>query len=248
MKRWAKRVIAISVLGTSAARAGDGPKLEPPARPTRSEVQGTANLPPGLAEAPPVLEGPTVTVPPIEALAPIYRPAAPPTPGLLAPRAMTGDRQAALPPALEGPGTLTLEAVPDPSDFDVKPLAKPVERRERVDSPPRRIDPEPRRRGFFGLFRSEPRVEPAPVERREKKASQPTSRSDPAADTALRQKVEAQADRALGRHVRDLDVRVMDQKVVIRAKADFFWNKRGIRKTLGTLPAIRGHEATIEVD
>ncbi|HEU5115838.1 MAG TPA: hypothetical protein VFT74_04105, partial [Isosphaeraceae bacterium] len=162
--------------------------------------------------------------------------------------------QAALPPALEGPRALSLEAVPDPSAFDLKPLAepaRPVVRSERVETLPKRIEPEPRRRGLFGLFRSEPnieRIEPAREVRAESRSEGSKPLSDPSLDTALRQKVRAQADRAYGRHLRDLDVRVMDQKIVIRAKADFFWNRRGLRKGLATLPGVRGHETTIEVD
>jgi hypothetical protein len=72
--------------------------------------------------------------------------------------------------------------------------------------------------------------------------------SDPSADSTLRRKVKAQADRTLGRHLRALDVRVIDQKIAIRARADFFWNKRAIRKALANLPAIQGHETTIQVD
>ncbi len=264
MKSWATRVMAFCVLGTSSALAGDGPKLEPPARPTRSEVEGSTGLSAGVAENPPALGGapsPIVETPtrlsPGVGLAPIYRPAAPPMPRLLPSRPLaTGaeETQAALPPALEGPRALTLETVPDPSEFDLKPLAettKPLERRERRDIPPAGVEPEPRRRGLFGLFRSGPnleRIEPAPRNRLEGETGRSMSRSDPAADTALRQKVESQADRALGRHLRELDVRVMDQKIIIRARADFFWNRRGIRKVLGTLSAIQGHQTTIEVD
>lgn len=257
MKRWVERVIGLSLLGASSVRAGEGPKLEPPLRPTRSEVEGTARPAPALAELPSALGGPSAPIlepprPMREGLPPIYRPSAPPTPGLDGPALMTPAGEAA--PPLEGPRALTLETVPEPSALDFQPLEapKPLERRRVEEKPSPRFEPEPRRRGLFGLFRSQPRyerIDPLPsTSSARNKLPKTMSSTDPATDSALRRKVQAQADRALGRHLRELDVRVVDQKIRIRARADFFWNRRGIRKTLATLPAIQGHETAIEVD
>ena len=73
-------------------------------------------------------------------------------------------------------------------------------------------------------------------------------RSDPAADAALKRRLETQAKDAVGTRARSIDVRVVDRHVYIRAKVDRFWNRRPVRKSLESLPGLSGYKATVDVD
>lgn len=73
-------------------------------------------------------------------------------------------------------------------------------------------------------------------------------RSDPAADAALKRKLEAKVKDAVGNRARDIEVRVVDRNVMIRAKVDRFWNRRNVRRTIETLPALSGYKAKVEID
>ncbi|MBX6315766.1 MAG: hypothetical protein IRY99_23050, partial [Isosphaeraceae bacterium] len=72
-------------------------------------------------------------------------------------------------------------------------------------------------------------------------------RSDPAADAALKRRLEGQIRTAVGERVRSLDVRVVDRSVTIRARVDRFWQRRSVRRTLESLPGLAGYKTTIEV-
>jgi hypothetical protein len=53
---------------------------------------------------------------------------------------------------------------------------------------------------------------------------------------------------AAGDKLRSLDVRVIDRRVHIEAEAAHFWQRRALRRTLETLPALDGYKTTIDVD
>jgi hypothetical protein len=71
--------------------------------------------------------------------------------------------------------------------------------------------------------------------------------SDPAAEAALKRRVEHQIRQALGDRVRDVEVRVVGRNVTIRARATRFWQRRGVRRSLETLPGLAGYRPTIEI-
>jgi hypothetical protein len=73
-------------------------------------------------------------------------------------------------------------------------------------------------------------------------------RSDPAADAALKRRLESQAKDAVGTRARSIEVRVVDRQVHIRAKVDRFWNRRPVRRALESLPALSGYKTTVDVE
>jgi len=73
-------------------------------------------------------------------------------------------------------------------------------------------------------------------------------RSDPAADASLKRKLEARVKDAVGNRAEDIEVRVVDRNVVIKARVDRFWNRRGVRRTIENLPALSGYKARVEID
>jgi hypothetical protein len=100
--------------------------------------------------------------------------------------------------------------------------------------------------GLFGRFFEQSRAEPArSTPRNEIKVER---RSDPAADTALRRRIENQIREQLGDRVSSAEVRVVGRNILIRARAARFWQKRSVRRSLESLPAISGRQAHIELD
>ncbi len=117
----------------------------------------------------------------------------------------------------------------------------------------------PSRRRLFGLFRAPTPApanpppapvaasEPTRIESRNSETIQVEPRSDPAADAALKRRLEAQIQGAMGNQLRALDVRVVDRTIHVRAAVTRFWQKRAARRTLETLPALAGYRTRIEV-
>ncbi len=71
--------------------------------------------------------------------------------------------------------------------------------------------------------------------------------SDPASDAAVRRRIEAQIRDSLGDRLRSVEIRVTGRNVLIVVKPNRFWQKRGIRRTLESLPALDGYRARIDV-
>ncbi len=71
--------------------------------------------------------------------------------------------------------------------------------------------------------------------------------ADPASDAAARRRIERQIRDALGDRLRSVEVRVTGRNVLVVARPSRFWQKRGIRRTLETLPALDGYRARIDV-
>jgi hypothetical protein len=72
-------------------------------------------------------------------------------------------------------------------------------------------------------------------------------RSDPAAEAAIRSRVQKQIEQSLGDRVRSVEVRVSGRNVSIRAQAARFWQRRGIRRSLETLSMPSGYRARVEM-
>ena len=65
----------------------------------------------------------------------------------------------------------------------------------------------------------------------ERRARRPRSsitvgRSDPAADAAVKRRIEKQVQQAVGDRVRSVEIRVSGRSVVIRTQAARFWQRR----------------------
>jgi hypothetical protein len=71
--------------------------------------------------------------------------------------------------------------------------------------------------------------------------------TDPAAEAALKRRIERQIHESLGDRVHDVEVRIRDRDVTIRAKATRFWQRRTVRRTLESLPGLAGYRPTIEM-
>ncbi len=156
--------------------------------------------------------------------------------------------------ANDAPPSLMLEPTPSGGDFEPLPdspngevgrgLNRELDRIEPQLPDDPRPSPSGRRRGLFG---SSPAA-------RNRENSGPGSlikvdpRSDPAADASLKRKLEAKVKDAVGSRAEDIEVRVVDRNVVIKAKVDRFWNRRGVRRTIENLPALSGYKARVEID
>ena len=71
-------------------------------------------------------------------------------------------------------------------------------------------------------------------------------RSDPAAEAAVKRRIEKQVQQALGDRVRSVEVRVSGRTVVFRAQASRFWQRRNVRRSLETLPLPAGYRGRVE--
>ena len=72
-------------------------------------------------------------------------------------------------------------------------------------------------------------------------------KSDPAAEAAMKRRIEKQIRESLGSRLKAFDVRVVGRDVVIRAQAARFWQKRSDRTTIEALPALSGYNVLVEV-
>jgi hypothetical protein len=137
---------------------------------------------------------------------------------------------------------LELDKVPDPIVPD-PPRTRPT---------PRSEPPPPARRGprFLGRFAPpSASLGRGPRTTRGADPDEPKARakSDPAADAELKRRIERQVREALGDRVRSVEVRVVGRNVAIRAEASRFWQRRGVRRTLESLPGLTGYRTTIDV-
>jgi hypothetical protein len=106
-----------------------------------------------------------------------------------------------------------------------------------------------RRPGLIGRFLPpvlyQRRRDPADVETHEGVTVEP--RTDPAADAALKRRIERQAREAVGSKVKSIDVRVVDSEVTILAHGTRLWQRKNVRSELERLPALSGYKAIVEL-
>jgi len=187
--------------------------------------------------APAVSDRPPALIGPVEMPAP--PPARPMAPGQPRP-----------PARLNRP--LVLESVPAPGLRGPSPATNRDPGRPapgpRATSPT--TDPLPNRRpsGFLGRLLSPP--PPTHSERQTLErdgAAAEESRPDPAADAAMKRRVEHQVREAVGDRVRFVEVRVSGRHVSISARPARFWQRRGVRRALESLPGLDGYRTTVEV-
>jgi len=151
-----------------------------------------------------------------------------------------------LEPGTPGEPVLAPEIGETPKSRLKKPAEGTPERSRRLFSPFLTPSPESRQNRGPGLFS---RVFPP-------KSGNPATadpaisveaRSDPAADAALKRRLEGQIREALGDRARSVEVFVVDRDVTVRAKVDRLWNRRGVRRTIENLPVLAGYRAKVEV-
>jgi hypothetical protein len=209
------------------------PLIVKPALPLQDDGPPPLDVPPTSTDGPPPLDGPSemrrLPERPLNAAGAVSRRRVDPT------DLDTGDRPAQILEPIDSdrnlPPALTLEA----QDHDGEILPKDA----KPQAPPRRrfgILPAPytaRARANSAVKDPAIRVEP---------------RSDPAADAALKRKLETKVKEAVGDKAREVEVRVVDRNIVVKAKVDRFWNKRPVRRTIETLPALAGYKARVEID
>ena len=173
-------------------------------------------------------------------------------PPLIGPSEMAGP-SAPRPPS-RGPKPLTLESVPrDAVEFGPAPSTLAPGRTllpgdalpgsgfgSLPGRRPRMID------RFPGGAGTPPSADRAKAGASEKEVVEP--KADPAADAALKRRVERDVRAAVGDRLRSLEVLVVNRRVVVQASATRFWQRRALRRSIETLPVLTGTRATVHVD
>lgn len=150
-------------------------------------------------------------------------------------------------PGLEvgtAPPPLTLESAPA-ARTEPSTAARSGSTRSTTPTPARST-PTPRRFRLFSRFLPAPPASNSARPTHEAVKIEP--RTDPAADAALKRRLETQIRAAVGPHLRDLEVRVVDRGVTIRAQADRFWRRRAVRRAIESLPSLSGLQVKVDVD
>jgi hypothetical protein len=131
------------------------------------------------------------------------------------------------------------------------PVSVPVEESVRAPAGPR---PTPwRMPGLLGRVLGQ---SPANTARGSSRSDEPASRSagkaktksEPATDATVKRSIEQQIRSTLGDRVQGVEVRVSGRNVLIVARATRFWQKRGVRSALESLPALAGFRARVDLE
>ncbi len=219
----------------------DRPSLPDPKKPAQSAVLAI----PGLTVAPRTSR--PSGLPPLEPIGPADPESAAPLQGPVEMRPSgpvrtqpvnPGNRGLTLEPSpmdssdpLQGEGARPRTVRPrrDEDDLDEAPENEPSKRRflDRFSTAPARSAP-PRTRGRDGVIAFEPR-------------------NDPAADAEFKRRIEKQVRQVGGDRLKTFDVKVVGKKVTIKAKANHFWQRRSLKHSIETLPALVGSRAQIDV-
>ena len=261
-------VVGLALAGASAALGLDGspPLLAPATSATEpAELSGAFEVTPLLDEGP-ILAVPGMALPggvdstrrsapsppvddPFGGLPPLVGPADADGPTS---RSSTGDVSRLAQPSRNS-RSITLEAVPVGT---LDPLPDPVRGRDsgRATSTRSTSTPPVHRPRLFGLIPlpgpgapNRATVPPRPSESEAGLDRLDDPVADPAVDSALKRRVEQQVRSYAGDRLRSFDVRVVDGQVTITARALRFWQKRAVRRTLESLPALAGHRATVDL-
>jgi hypothetical protein len=239
---------------TSSAGNLDAPAELPPvfeARPLRS--QGPVLAVPGLAvpggppRAPRTSVSTTTDLPPLVGPAEAFgsNPGLPSWSG--APGSLPGSSVSgrAMSPGMTPNAAATLNSLPE-SAIGLDPNPNPRDDRTRSSNPLPSRARAPSRPRLFGRLQG-------PNSLRSRESSKPDDaiavepRSDPAANAALKRRLELQIQNAVGNRVRSVDVKVIDREISIHARVTRFWNRRNVKHTLETLPGLTGYHTTVDV-
>jgi hypothetical protein len=72
-------------------------------------------------------------------------------------------------------------------------------------------------------------------------------RSDPAAEAAIKRRIENQIQQTVADRARSVEIRVSGRTVLIRAQAARFWQRRGLRRSLESMPMPAGYRSKVEM-
>jgi hypothetical protein len=97
---------------------------------------------------------------------------------------------------------------------------------------------------FGGMIRPQSSAE-GPAGTRVPKPAEP--QSDSASDAAIKKRIEKQVQLVVGDRVRSVEIRLSGRMVVIRAQAARFWQRRGVRRSLESMPLPAGYRARVEM-
>lgn len=251
--------IGLGLSGT-ARSADDLPPLNAPeAVPPAVDLAPALPPPTGPTASPTVNRGPVLALPGVTPPRSAVRVAPVPDdmPSLDAPAGMgaPASRPASPRPAAGlGDGRpLVLESVPA-EEFHVRSVEPAAE----IGSKPRLNDaianePPPvapgRRPNLLGRGGSRPG--PAGIIRprsgRMENSVRVEPKRDPAADAELERTVERQATLAVGRNAKAVEVRVVGRTVYLRASGVRFLQRRGVRRSLESLPGLAGYRPIIDL-
>jgi hypothetical protein len=164
--------------------------------------------------------------------------------------------------SLREPIPLTLEPLDDDPTSDEKRAISPSPRGTRARAPassptdnPERSPAGPRSApwrmpGLLGRVLGQPRASPARDATRSGEpsgAAKTKAKSEPETDAVVKRRIEQQIRTTLGDKVQSVEVRVSGRNVLVVARATRFWQKRGVRRSLETLPALAGFRARVDL-
>ncbi len=263
-------VLAVAAWSPGSDGDGEGPELAPPsgmpaiAQPVPPARARPATPAPGGGRAVLALPGittPGTRTPPVLTSTPstsAVDPGLTPSPRELmldGPIEMPGAPSTARPAPGPVPGRANRPITLDPLPMD-EPIAtavpdaraNPSNRRTPANATRRDPVSPPTRRGrFFGLGPG-PVVAPSgPKAMAPGRSLADDSLDDRAADSALKKRIEKQARELVGDRARLIEVRVADKSVAIQARGVRFYQKRAVRKSLESLPALSGLRSTIDL-
>jgi hypothetical protein len=264
--------LALVALLASPGQAGIGdqqPDLSPPSESTSTIISKPATpptaVPPARVPAPAtggraMLAIPGLTTPtarpsiPLEGPKPVVAPA-PDELGLDAPLEMKplvdssrsepgqAPSRAGRPLVLESSSMDDPAAPAGPSTRSTPPARRPTTPAQPAPAPARR----PRLFGFLGG----PAAAPPPASSRAATPGRSVAaddfREDPAAESALKRRIERQAREVVGNRARSVEVKLDGKQASVLVSGVKFLQKRAVRKQLEGLPALSGLRSTIEV-
>jgi len=262
---WVAGALAIGIGLGGIARSGDDlPPLDAPvALPPAVDVAPALPTPTGPVVVPPARPaaspGAVLALPGVTPPRATVRSATPADdmPALDAPAGMSAPAsRPASPRPAAGVGAgrpIVLESVPA-DEFDIRSL----EPAPKIGTKPRQNDAiadesppvAPGRRPNL-LGRGGSRPGPAGIVRprsgRLENSVRVEPKTDPAADAELERKIERQAGLAVGKHARAVEVRVVGRAVYLRASGVRFLQRRGVRRSLESLPGLSGYRPIIDL-
>ena len=74
------------------------------------------------------------------------------------------------------------------------------------------------------------------------------SRTEPETDADVKRRIEREIRTTTGDKLQSVEVRVNGKNVIILGRPAWFWQKRGLRRTLESLPSLKGYRARIDLD
>ena len=73
-------------------------------------------------------------------------------------------------------------------------------------------------------------------------------RADPAAESALKRTLEKRIAEVSGDRLKEMEVLVIDRRVIIRVRVNRFWQRGGVRKAIESLQELAGYRSSVDVN